>query len=128
MSKWAKWYQGIYAKSFNKRNDRSGHLWQDRYFAKQVGPGQHLAKTWMYVEQNPVKANIVQKAEDWKWSSAYLRLNFFRPQYLMEPEWWLTSKKKDWWSENLLDEETLGKVRISLERKTTESLELEWEE
>ena len=48
----------------NARYGRSGHLWQNRYFACALGPG-HLWAALEYVERNPVRAGLVD------WAGAY---------------------------------------------------------
>ena len=126
VSKWAKWYQGIYSQFYNKNNDRVGRLWQDRFFAKEIQNDLHLAKTWMYVEQNPVKANLTSTQEKWRWSSAYMRKIGLQDDFLIEPSWWQTKLKNRLWSEKLLDQETLEKVRKSLKSDSLLNEEITW--
>lgn len=61
--------QGRYAQYFNARVRRSGHLWQNRFFACAVDE-QHLWRALRYVERNPVRAGMVGRAEEYLWSSA----------------------------------------------------------
>ncbi len=123
VSKWGKWFQGVYAQAFNKKYGRVGHLWQDRFYAKEVRNGFQLARTWMYVEQNPVKANLVDCQEGWRWSSAFLRSRGYRPHFLIEPSWWLTPMKDEWWSSKMLDDDALMKIRQSLKRHSRDTEE-----
>ena len=58
-----------YAAYANRRHGRQGHLWQGRYYSC-VLEGRHVATAVRYVERNPVKARIVRKAENYRWSSA----------------------------------------------------------
>jgi putative transposase len=60
---------GRYAQYYNARYGRSGHLWQNRYFACSLGPG-HLWAALAYVEMNPVRAGLVERPDDYRWSSA----------------------------------------------------------
>jgi putative transposase len=53
----------------NFRERWRGHLWQGR-FASFVMSEKHLMGAVRYVERNPVKADLVKRAEDWRWSSA----------------------------------------------------------
>ena len=121
------WSMGMYARYFNGRHDRVGHLWQNRYFSKEIRDGRHLGNTWMYVEQNPLRAGLVEKQEDWKWSSAYLRATVNFMNNLVEPHWWGTPAAQGWWSNEELDSETLDKVRRSLQRKNLDSQEINWD-
>jgi putative transposase len=60
---------GVYTQLFNKRHKRTGHLFQGRYKAILIQKGSHLLEVCRYVVLNPVRARIVEKPEDWKWSS-----------------------------------------------------------
>lgn len=52
---------------------RSGSFWHADYFDRYMRNEDHLHRTIDYVEQNPVKAGLVQAAADWAWSSARFR-------------------------------------------------------
>jgi putative transposase len=60
---------GQYAQRLNRMRSQKGHLWQGRYFSSALDAG-YLVNAVRYVELNPVRARIVQKAEDFPWSSA----------------------------------------------------------
>ena len=51
----------------------TGHLYQGRYKSFLVQNDNHFLTLVRYVERNARKANLVQKAEEWRWGSAYLR-------------------------------------------------------
>jgi REP-associated tyrosine transposase len=61
---------GIYAQQFNDRLERAGHLFESRFSSRLVGREAHLANACRYVLDNPVRAGICTRAEDWPWSSA----------------------------------------------------------
>jgi len=50
-----------------------GHLYQGTYKSFPVETDKHLHDLIRYVEQNPLRAGLVKKAEDWQWSSLYRR-------------------------------------------------------
>ena len=52
----------------NARMRVTGHLWQGR-FASVAMDEQHLFAALRYVALNPVRARLVARAEDWRWSS-----------------------------------------------------------
>jgi REP element-mobilizing transposase RayT len=58
-----------YAQYFNKKNKRSGHLWQGRFFSC-ILDETYLIAAARYIERNPVRADLVTKPWEWKWSSA----------------------------------------------------------
>lgn len=59
----------LYAQYSNKRNNLKGHLWQGRFFSS-ILDEKYLYAAVRYVENNPVRAGLVEKPWDWKWSSA----------------------------------------------------------
>ena len=58
-----------YAGLIHARRRRTGHFWQGRYGAVAMDED-HLAAAYRYVTLNPVRARLVERAEDWRWSSA----------------------------------------------------------
>jgi len=64
----------IYAGTIQTRRKRTGHFWQGRFGAVAMDE-QYLAAAVRYVSLNPVRARLVERAQDWRWSStrAHLR-------------------------------------------------------
>jgi putative transposase len=60
---------GVYTQAFNRAHQRVGHVFQGRYKAILVEKGSHLLELCRYVALNPVRAGMVAKPDDWKWSS-----------------------------------------------------------
>jgi REP element-mobilizing transposase RayT len=60
---------GVYTQAFNRRHGRAGHLFQGRYHAVLVQREAHLLELCRYVVLNPVRAGLVDRVEDWRWSS-----------------------------------------------------------
>lgn len=60
---------GVYTQLFNKRHRRIGHLFQGRYKAILIQRETHLLEVCRYVVLNPVRAGMVERPEDWQWSS-----------------------------------------------------------
>jgi REP element-mobilizing transposase RayT len=60
---------GTYTTRFNRRRNRVGHVFQGRYKAILVEKDSHLLAVARYVVLNPVKANMVESAADYIWSS-----------------------------------------------------------
>jgi len=51
----------------------SGHLYQGRYKSFLIGQDGYLLTAVKYTERNPVRADLVPRCEDWRWSSAWRR-------------------------------------------------------
>ena len=62
-----------YTRMVNFREGWRGHLWQERFHSYPMDE-RHLVAAVRYVEMNPVHAGLVQKPEDWEWSSARYHL------------------------------------------------------
>jgi putative transposase len=58
-----------YAYYFNKVYKRVGHLFQDRFISEIVADDKYLVAVSAYIHNNPVRAAIVEKPEEYKWSS-----------------------------------------------------------
>jgi REP element-mobilizing transposase RayT len=58
---------GIYTQSFNRRNQRVGHLFQGRFKAILVEKEAHLLELCRYVVLNPVRVKGGASAQSWKW-------------------------------------------------------------
>ena len=58
-----------YAQRVNRTRDWRGHVWQGRYFSSALDEA-YLWAAVRYVERNPVRARIVKRAENYRWSSA----------------------------------------------------------
>lgn len=50
-----------------------GHLYQGRFKSFPVEEDEHFLTLCRYVERNPLSAGVVQRAEDWRWSSLWTR-------------------------------------------------------
>lgn len=55
----------------NKFLCRKGIFWLREYFDRYVRDDVHLAACVRYIHENPVKAGLVQRAEDWRFSSVW---------------------------------------------------------
>lgn len=65
--------QGVtlcYSQYVNRKNKRTGRMWENRYHSCIVDQERYLWAVARYIEQNPVRAEIVKKAEEYIYSSA----------------------------------------------------------
>lgn len=67
-----------YVSWYNRKYDRSGHLFQDRFKSEVVEEDDYLLTVLRYIHQNPLKASIIKNLEEYKWSSY--------KEYLAQPE------------------------------------------
>jgi REP element-mobilizing transposase RayT len=60
---------GGYARAFNARHGRRGSLFEQRYTDTPMRDEDHLVATIRYLWANPVRADMVERIEDWPWST-----------------------------------------------------------
>lgn len=54
---------------YNKKYQRTGHLFQDRFRSEIIKDDFHFLRIIRYIQQNPVKAGLCATSEDYPWSS-----------------------------------------------------------
>ena len=64
-----KW-KSVSAHAINKAEGRKGRLWQPEYFDRFMRSAEQFEWTIAYVENNPVAAQLVERPENWRFSSA----------------------------------------------------------
>lgn len=64
-----KWLNGTYAQRFNKRHGRWGHLCGSRYSLVRIQSLPQRMRAFRYVALNPVRPGLVERPQDWIWSS-----------------------------------------------------------
>jgi len=60
---------GRYAKRFNERYDRVGHVFQNRFSSYVIESEEHFIRALAYVRANPVEAGLCENVDDWLWSA-----------------------------------------------------------
>ena len=79
MSRFVQELKQAFSRWYNGRHGRTGYLWGDRWKGVLVGrAGDAEVVTAAYIDLNPVRANLVRLPEDYRWSSAGLRVR--KPQ------------------------------------------------
>ena len=81
---------GVYAQRFNRRYERSGHLFQARYRSILVEKDAYLLSVCRYIDLNPVRAGIVQRPEDYPWSSYRAMAGLDQAPAFLTTEWVLS--------------------------------------
>ncbi|HQO19077.1 MAG TPA: transposase [Acidobacteriota bacterium] len=80
---------GVFTQKYNKKHERTGHLFEGRYKAILVEKESHLLQTARYIVLNPVRAYIVGDPADWKWSSFNATVGATRKPDLLSVDWLL---------------------------------------
>jgi putative transposase len=96
----------------------SGHLYQGRFKSFPVQTDEHLLTVLRYVERNPLRAGLVQRAEQWRWGSAWAdpagaaRKDWLSPWPIDRPRNWLDLVNRP------QTEDEVAAVRNSIRRGT----------
>jgi putative transposase len=59
---------GRYARHFNDRHLKTGHVFGDRFSAYVIRDDRHLQRACAYIAANPVKAGLCKTADEWPWT------------------------------------------------------------
>ena len=101
-----------YAQRINRERGWKGHVWQGRYFSAPLDE----AYTWAavrYVERNPVRAELVRRAEDYRWSSAAAHCGLHEdPVLAVKGVWPRRFDDVDDWSEWLREADDPEKLEL----------------
>ncbi len=75
LAEFMSWLTTTHVRQYRTRTQSIGygHLYQDRYKSFPVETNDYCATLIRYIEQNPLRARLIQRAEDWQWSSLWRR-------------------------------------------------------
>ncbi len=82
LGRWMQWLLTSHVRRFHRHHGTSGHVWHGRFKAFPIEENEHLLTVLRYVERNPVRAGLIERAEDWPWSSAHTRPDGTKPAFL----------------------------------------------
>lgn len=71
LSRWMHWLQTAHVRRYHRHYQSSGHIWQGRFKAFPIQQDEHLLTVMRYIERNPLRAGLVERAEHWEWSSLH---------------------------------------------------------
>ena len=71
LSKIMQWISSVFAKRWNKLHHRSGHVWGERFFSRIIVGIVDFMRVFMYIDDNPVKAGLVRRPEEWKFGGLW---------------------------------------------------------
>ena len=76
VSEFFRWLTVTHSQRWHAHHGTSGmgHVYQGRFKSFPVEADDHLLTLLRYVERNPLRAELVQRAEDWRWGSLYRRV------------------------------------------------------
>jgi len=87
LSKGMKFLNGTYTQYFNRQHQRVGHVFQGRFKAILVQKDSHLLELARYIALNPVRAQMVHNAAEWRWSSYRATAGYDDNDTCLTTEW-----------------------------------------
>jgi len=69
LSEFIKEIKQTFSRYYNKRHKRRGFFWSDRFKSVLVENGDTLINCLAYVDLNPIRAGLVERPDDYRWSS-----------------------------------------------------------
>ena len=117
LGRWMQWLLTAHVRRYHQHYKTSGHIWQGRFKAFPVEQDNHMLTVLRYIERNPLRARLVQRAEEWPWSSLQHReapqqANIVHPWPVPRPVNWVS-----WVNQPQTDAE-LEELRHSVNRGT----------
>lgn len=94
-----------------------GHVYQGRFKSFPIEQDDSLLKVVRYVERNALRANLVERAQDWRWGSLWRRLNGDKESLLSA---WPIEMPSDWvdWVNGAQSAAEIDALRNSVNRGT----------
>jgi putative transposase len=77
VSEFFRWLSVTHSQRWHSHHGTSGmgHVYQGRFKSFPIAADEHLVAVLRYVERNPVRAGLVDRAEQWRWGSLYRRVS-----------------------------------------------------
>ncbi len=69
LSKFMQYINGLYARNYNHRHNRTGHLWGERFSSTIIESETQLLNSIFYIELNMTRNGVTRHPKEWKWSS-----------------------------------------------------------
>lgn len=121
LSMFMRWLTHTHTQRYNSHYNLigRGHVYQGRFKSFPVSNDDYFLKLSRYIERNPLRAKLVIRAEDWRWSSLWIREKGTKEQKQLLSKWpleydenyleWVNQKQKN-------EDEELENIRLSIQR------------
>ncbi len=68
LSRAIQWIKSVYARDYNRRHERFGAVWAERFACRVIQSEAHLARVCAYVRGNPVAAGLCKDIAAYRWA------------------------------------------------------------
>ena len=84
LSRWMQWLLTCHVRRYHHHYGSDGHVWQGRFKAFPIQHDTHYLSILHYVEANPLRTGLVERAEEWEWSSLHALVDPARYRFLAD--------------------------------------------
>jgi len=95
ISKIMQWVLSVFAVRYNRLFNYKGHVWYDRFKSKAIQTVRQLINTFIYIANNPVRANLTAHPLHFKFNGVSYLKNKHDPELLDAPQKWLWREFED---------------------------------
>lgn len=67
------WILSVFAMTFNRLHHYTGHVWGERFHSVILGCLRDFLRVFYYIDQNPVRAGLVDDPKDWRYGDLHHR-------------------------------------------------------
>ena len=78
LSRIMQWLLSVFAQTYNRMKKLTGHVWGDRFFSRAIKNLREYVTVFSYINDNPVKAGLVERSEDWPCCGSSFRIRSVR--------------------------------------------------
>jgi putative transposase len=71
LSKIMQWILSVFAMRWNRKHCLTGHVWGARFFSRIIEGILDYLKTFLYLDDNPVRARMVERPEQWRYGGLW---------------------------------------------------------
>jgi len=82
-----------FARYYNRRHNRRGYFWGDRFKSVIVDKGETLVNCLAYIDLNPLRAGLVDRPEDYRWNSLGYHLQTLNKDHFLSTDFGLKEFK-----------------------------------
>jgi putative transposase len=69
LGRWMHWLLTAHVRRYQRHDHSTGHVWQSRFEAFPIQEDDHVRVVLRYIERNPLRAGLVERAQLWPWCS-----------------------------------------------------------
>jgi putative transposase len=81
------WIMSVFAMAYNRIHGQTGHVWGERFFSRIIMGWREFVAIFAYIDENPIKANLVSDNGTWLYGGLWHSLTGCRAVLDEDPAW-----------------------------------------